>query len=191
MMTMWRCACAALRRGCLRRRFDHVGLVQFERDGLVAQRFAEFDFDRIHKGTPRPALFIRGELEQFPRLPLGDEERAGADGNAVRIALEQEIARQREFGEQRRHGRFTLDRQRIGRCTHIPVGMERAQNLRDGCGRGRAAVVELHSAAQRELPMPGARVTLPRHGQRGLRAVLGIEFTSVSPISESVRAASQ
>src|SRR5258706_15694178 len=96
--------------GHLRRRLNQVGLVQFERDCLVAQRFAEFDLDRVNKRPTRPTLFIGGELESFPRLPLGDEERAGADGKAtvVTTALEQEIARQREFGEQRRHGCLTI-----------------------------------------------------------------------------------
>src|SRR5258708_40326647 len=54
--------------------------------------------------------------------------------------------------------------------------MECAKNLRDSGGRRRTAIVELHSAVQRELPMPGARVTLPRRSQRRLRAALRIQF---------------
>src|SRR6266849_8882263 len=162
--------------GSRRGRLDQVGLVQFECDCLIAQRLAEFDLDRVHKRTPRPALFIGGEFEQFSRLPLGDEERAGADGKAAGITLEQEITRQGEFGEQRRHGCLALDRQRIRRCTHVPAGMECAKNLCDSYKRRRTAVMELHSLTQRELPAPGAPVTLPRQGQRGLRAALRIQF---------------
>ena len=181
------CRCGAV--GRLRRRFDHVGLVQFERDGLVAQRFAEFDLDRVHKRTPRPTIFICGELEQFPRLPLGDEERAGADWKMPFVLrLSKRLRGSASSASSDGMGGLTLDRYRIRRCTHIPDGMECAQNLRDGRGRRGAAVVELHSAAQRELPMTGARVTLPRHGQRGLRAALCIEsYQSVADQRERAR----
>src|SRR5258707_15790862 len=98
--------------GHLRRRLNQVGLVQFERDCLVAQRFAEFDLDRVHKRTTGPTLFIRSEPQPFRGLPLGDEEGASADGEAivvvVTIALEQEITRQGELGEQRGHGCLTI-----------------------------------------------------------------------------------
>src|ERR1039458_9376695 len=43
-------------------------------------------------------------------------------------------------------------------------------------------------ATQRELPMAGARVTLPRHSQRGLRAGLGIQlYESVADQREGAR----
>src|SRR5712691_3474214 len=98
--------------GRLRRRLNQVGLVQFQGDGLIAQRPAEFDLDRVHKRTTGPTLFIRSEPQPFRGLPLGDEEWTRADGEAivvvVTIALEQEITRQGEFGEQRRHGCLTI-----------------------------------------------------------------------------------
>ena len=83
------------------RRFDYVSVAEFESDCLVAQRFSEFDLDRVHKRTPCPTLLIRCEPEQRPGLPLGDEERARTNRKAICIAivLEQEIARQRKFGE--------------------------------------------------------------------------------------------
>ena len=85
----------SLRHGCsLRCRFDHVCLVQFERDGLVSQRLAEFNFDRVHKRAARPALFAGGKLEQFSRLPPGNNECTGANRNTVRIAFEYQITRQ-------------------------------------------------------------------------------------------------
>ena len=165
----------SLRRSCrLRRGFDQVGLVQFERDGLVVQRFAEFDFYRIHKRTTLPTVFVRGELEQFRGLPVSDEEQAGADWNAIRVALENEIARKRKFGEQGWRCRFRFNRDCIRRCAHIPGGMQCAKNLRHGRGRRGAAVVELDASAQGELPTTRARVALPRHGESGLRAALCI-----------------
>ena len=48
--------------------------------------------------------------------------------------------------------------------------------------------MKFHSAAQRELPMPGARITLPGHGQRGLRVILHIQlYESVADQGERAR----
>src|SRR5450755_1973885 len=66
--------------------------------------------------------------------------------------------------------------------------MECAENLRYGFGRCRATVVELHAAAQCELPMPCARITLPRDGQRWLRAALRIQvYEGVADQREGAR----
>ncbi len=50
----------------------------------------------------------------------------------IRVVLEDEIAREREFGEERGHRRVGLDRNGVTGEADGPVGMKRAENLGNG-----------------------------------------------------------
>jgi len=182
----------SLRRSCrLRRGFDQVGLVQFERDGLVVQRFAEFDFYRIHKRTTLPTVFVRGELEQFRGLPVSDEEQAGADWNAIRVALENEIARSAS----------SASKDGVAGSVSIEIASADARTFQAGCSAPRICATAAGDAA-----LPSWNLT-PRRRVSCQRRVLGSlchatarvgcgrpcasRLTKVSPTSESVRARSQ
>ncbi len=162
--------------GCLRSRFDHVSLAQCQCDGLLAQRFAEFDFHRIHKGTPRPALLVCRSTCSFAGCHSATRNGPVPMGTLLPLCLKTKLRGSASSASNEGMDKsFSIESISADACT-FQLGWSAPRICAMASAVAGASVVKFHSASQAELPMTRACVVLPRHGQSGLRSILGIEL---------------